>query len=249
MGDILYACEQGVDMAVKPRIAQMFFRAAGVLALCAAQAAMAGVQIDIVQSSVTSHAGLADRRGHANASLRIDGPRFQIASAHEVETSLDDGATTRFRAPSAAAQTPLDPATPTALDPIAASIEDEKVTIGPSVAGAPWNGHPTRRYSVDIDYTTVARLALLITRRFPTHEHYELTVADLDASPAALRVMLTRGYARSLALHPAAWSGFPVRIDARLRSEPAAAGATPQTTALTIEATSIAPWAWYDADD
>jgi hypothetical protein len=41
-------------------------------------------------------------RGHADAGLRIDGARVQIAGAHEVETSLDDGATTRFRSESAA---------------------------------------------------------------------------------------------------------------------------------------------------
>ena len=233
-------------MTSGPRSSAFLRRVAAMLAIVCARAATAGVQIDMVQSSVTTHAGQPDRRGGGSFALQIDGARFHIVGAHEVETSYDNGATTHFRDPSAPAQTPLAPAAPTAFDPIAATIEDEHITIGPSVAGAPWNGHATRHYSVDIEYTTVARLALVITRRFRMHDHYEITAADLDASPAALRVLLTRGFARSLALHPAAWTGFPVRIDARLGGQIGPDAPAAHVTQLAIEAKSIAPWARPD---
>jgi hypothetical protein len=164
-----------------------------------------------------------------------------------VETSVDDGATSWFNNVKSETQTPLAPMRSAKsgswLDQISVSVEDEKLTVGKPVAGPNLAGIATRTYGVDYTYVTVTQVGG-VTGRTPIDEHYDVWIGDIDASPAAVRVVLSRGYGQALAQKATAFLGFPLRIDGRLVTGRPETGLA--STTFRLEAVSVAPWSWSD---
>ncbi|HEX9160375.1 MAG TPA: NHL repeat-containing protein [Thermoanaerobaculia bacterium] len=72
-------------------------------------------------------------------------------------------------------------------------------------------------------------------------EHYDVALADLDASPAAVRLLVARGFGTNVARRSEAFRRFPLRIEGHfVRGE----GDTNFTADFRSEAVSIAPWWW-----
>ena len=188
------------------------------------------------------HAGKPAQKGNGAYQAEIDGNSFRLIGKHAIESSEDDGASTRFDSQPGVNNTPLSPETARLSDPIAGMVEDQHIIVGTPVAGPQWQGHATRIYTVDMQYTVVARVAWLFKRRFVHHDHYEMIVADLDASAAAVRVALTRGYGRNLGLHPEAFLGFPVKINGHLSVGDAGSDGAESQTDFQLEAISVEPW-------
>lgn len=80
-----------------------------------------------------------------------------------------------------------------------------------------------------------------MSRRFPQHAHYQLTVPELSVSPAAVRVLLAGDHGRPLALRADAFTGLPLRIKGRLASV-ADDGTETASARFSCEATGIMPW-------
>ena len=214
------------------------------IALTLSHRASAGVRADYQFSSNTSNG----RSGGGQVALEIDGSRFRIVRAHgQIETSLDDGATTFFGRDRTVIQTPLATETDAISLPMKARLEDEKITISEPQIGPVLFGATTRVYTIDHEYTVVGRIALVFTRRWRGAAHYVLTVADLDVSPAAMRVVLSRGYGGDLAPHADAFRGLPLRLEGRLETNDG--GAFHQVTTVHFEAVSVWPWSWLDSGD
>jgi hypothetical protein len=249
--------------------------------LAQSHAALAGVSIDFVTSSRTHAEGKPDRSGRGTKTIRIDGPRFQLlrdigrgAQKRIDETSLDDGATTFFPRERSVTQTPLTPDVASAgglgglFSPMKAWVEDDKMTISEPQPGPMLLGMPTQIYTVDHSYVTQARIAFVYTLRLTSTARYVITAANLvtpdgsAVSPAAVRVMLSRGYGRVLAHHAEAFGGFPLRIEGHMvgHSEPFQGaplwvngrlvngeGVTSEsTTDFQIEAVRMSDWSWRE---
>ncbi len=159
------------------------------------------------------------RVGQGTLVIDIDGARFQIRRPNGAATvSLDDGASTFLDTEPAKRSTPLAVEVAGLLDTMAAKIEDESIKMSPALPGPPLFGQVTRVYEVEHRYTTVARIAFVVSRRFRQHAHYQLTVAEPGLSPAAMRVLLASGHGRPLALRADAFMGLPLKIKGRLAS-------------------------------
>ncbi|MFZ6760378.1 hypothetical protein ACO0K9_24505 [Undibacterium sp. Ji50W] len=217
--------------------------------------AHAGVRIEFEQHSQSRQPGKPERNGQGRYVTEIDGMHFRLMNLSRgqvSEVSDDDGAHTRFEPMPADSHadshadinTPLLPEKGSLFDPLAGSIKDEHITISPPEPVANWNGYAARRYRVELRYTVVARLVLIFTRRFAHVEHYEIIVADIPASASAVRLALTRGYGRTLGLHPEAFLGFPVKITGQLRSRDAASkdAAGDFMVDMELQALSISAW-------
>lgn len=211
----------------------------------------AGVRIEFEQRSQSRQPGKPVRNGEGSFATEIDGMHFRLLNLSKgqvSEVSDDDGAHTRFEpapaGPHADTNTPLLPERGGLFDPLVGSIEDEHITISPPVPVANWNGYASRRYQVELRYTMVMRAALIFTRRFAHTEQYEITVADIPASASVIRLALTRGHGRTLGLHPDTFLGFPVKIEAQLRSHDAGSkdAAGDFMVDMTLQARSISPW-------
>ncbi|MFZ6770794.1 hypothetical protein ACO0LM_27375 [Undibacterium sp. Di26W] len=213
--------------------------------------AHAGVRIEFEQRSQSHQPGKPERNGQGRYVTEIDGMHFRLMNLSRgqvSEVSDDDGAHTRFEPWSADSHadinTPLLPEKGGLFDPLVGSMEDVQISISPPEPVANWNGYTARRYRVELRYTVVARLVLIFTRRFAHVDQYEITVADIPASASAVRLALTRGYGRTLGLHPQAFLGFPVKITGQLRSRDAASkdAASDFVVDLDVQARSINPW-------
>ena len=64
------------------------------------------------------------------------------------------------------------------------------IKMSPTLPGPPLFGQATRVYEVEHRYSTVARIAFVVSRRFRQHAYYLLTVAEPGLSPAAMRVSM-----------------------------------------------------------
>ena len=175
--------------------------------------------------------------GDHHTTSTIDGPSFRNVSARNgaVELSHDDGRTTHFGAEDAPAQTPLVPEVAPPFAPMVGTVEDETLVVGPSRPGPELFGLATRVYTVDHDYTIVARVALVIRRSTRNRSRFTFTVADNGVSSAALRVAFSRGYGYALALHPEAFTGLPLIIDGTIeQGEPPASVAQVHVRAASL---------------
>jgi len=220
------------------------------LALILPGTACAGVSAMYEFTSRTAGDNRPARSATRHFTTEIDGARFRIHSGRgTLETSVDDGASTFFGPHPETAQSPLLPGAEGFAAPISASIEDESVSIGPPAAGPALFGMATQVYRVELRYVTVAHIAGVFTRRFRTHAQYTITVAGGAASPAAMRVVLSRGYGSALARHAEALPGLPLRIEAHLDGSDEDAHGTPhhQVTDFTVHARSLAPWSWPES--
>ncbi len=187
--------------------------------LVAPSAHAATTTIDYRFTSESTSAGRPPRSGDHRVTSEIDGPHFRNADARgQVEVSSDDGLTTSFGREGTTPQAPLLPEIPTPKDPIAATLDDETLVVGDARPGPTMFGLPTRVYTVDYRYTIVARIAYVITTRTRNHERYDVTVADVDVSSAALRVAFSRGHGHAIARHPEAFTGLPLAIDGTLET-------------------------------
>ncbi|MFZ6723717.1 hypothetical protein [Undibacterium sp. Ji49W] len=221
--------------------------------------AHAGVRIEFEQRSQSRQPGKPARNGEGRFVTEIDGMHFRLLNLSKgqvSEVSDDDGAHTRFDPVPAGSHAdtktntntstnaPLLPERGGLFDPLVGSIEDEHITISPPVPAADWNGYASRRYQVELRYTMVMRAALIFTRRFVHTEQYEITVAAIPASASVVRLALTRGYGRTLGLHPDAFLGFPVKIEGQLRSHDAGSkdAAGDFMVDMTLQARSISAW-------
>ncbi|WP_422940729.1 hypothetical protein [Undibacterium sp. TJN19] len=204
--------------------------------------AQAGIRVTFEQQNLSVQSGKPAQKGKSSYQAEIDGGSFRLVGKHVIESSDDDGASTMFDSQPGVRNKPLLPEAPGLTDPIAGTVEDQHIVIGKPVAGPQWQGQATRVYTVDMDYTVVARIAWLFKRRSVHHDHYDVTVADLDASTAAVRVALTRGYGRNLGLHPEAFLGFPIKIIAHLSTHEAADEAAESLTDFQLDAIGITPW-------
>ena len=199
----------------------------------------AGVRVEFVGSNSTTV---------WSRTVEADGPRFNIIDtngpASEVETSLDDGATTFFDGNQTRIQTPLQPAphvpTPAVAPGIATWIEHEVLTLGQPHPGPTIAGVATLTYTADLSYVVAIRVEKR-TKRTHAKDHFELSVADIGASPAAVRVILSRGMGASLAPYHEAFRAFPLRIDGHLIQ---GEGAAAMTSDFRLEAVSVTPWSW-----
>ncbi|MBC3920825.1 hypothetical protein H8L32_25390 [Undibacterium sp. CY18W] len=215
--------------------------------------AHAGVRIEFEQRSQSRQPGKPARNGEGRFLTEIDGMHFRLlnlARGQVSEVSEDDGAHTRFDPVPAGphadtnTNTPLLPERGGLFDPLVGSMEDEHIKISPPVPAANWNGYASQRYQVELRYTMVMRAALVFTRRFVHTEQYEITVADIPASASVMRLALTRGYGRTLGLHPHAFLGFPVKIEGQLRSHDVGSkdAAGDFMVDMTLQARSISAW-------
>lgn len=213
------------------------------------ESAFPGVRVEVVQSSSTTSATQPERRGQGTRTIEIDGSRFRIigiGGGVGNETSLDDGATTFFGSDRTKTQTPLTASTSGHIGAagsagVDVSLENEKLTVGVPQPGQKIAGVVTQTYSVDCTYDTVMRGAG-VTNRLPASEHYELSVSDIGVSSAAVRVVLSRGFGMTLARHPEAFRGFPLRIDGHLvQGDGHTAGFT---TDFRLEVVSVTAWGW-----
>lgn len=218
------------------------------LALCTASLstlAVAGTSIDYrYQIEALGGDKPNQRVGRGTLAIDIDGARFQIRRPQGAATvSLDDGASTFLDTEPAKRSTPLEVEVAGLLDPMAANIEDESIKMSPTLPGPPLFGQATRVYEVEHRYTTVARIAFVVSRRFRQHAHYLLTVAEPGLSPAAMRVLLASGHGRPLALRTDAFTGLPLKIEGRLASV-ADDGTETASARFSYEATGLRPSAW-----
>jgi hypothetical protein len=207
------------------------------------QYAAAGSRIEYTYTLESQGRTVAAESQPAKRTFEIDGPRFRIRrSGGIVETSLDDGANTFFGDDHKVTQSPLATEHGGLFAPVTAWTEDETLSVGESTEGIPHLGRATRIYQVVHKYITVARIAFVFTRRFHREDRYTMTVADLDTSPAAVRVMLSRGYGFSLARQAGAFKGFPLMMDGCFVEQDS--DRVRQKTCFRYEVTSIEPWDW-----
>jgi len=202
----------------------------------------AGSKFEFEQKSHHDNTGKPAQTGKGRYQLEIEGNSFHLIHARVTESSEDDGATTLFDSQPGVINTPLFPDTPTWADPIVGIVKDHQIMISPPMPGISWQDHTTKVYTVDQQYTVVARVGWIFSRRFLHHDQYEITIADIDVSPAAIRVALTRGYGRNLGLRPEAFLGFPVKIVGHLSNREMAENAKEMKTEFQLQALSMEPW-------
>ena len=207
-----------------------------------------GVRVEFAMHFTSVTPARQEMRSQYNRTVEIDGGRFRIIGPNlPVETSLDDGATTFFGDDRASIQTPLKrDSAPGRLAGVTSSVEDERLSIGPPHPGPVIAGIPTREYAVDYSYVLVLTAPTYgTTTRLPSRHHYSFFVGDI-ASPAAFRVMLSRGFGAPLAHYSEAFRGFPLRMDAQLVEGDTAAPSL--TTDFHVSVVSVAPWSWPPND-
>lgn len=175
----------------------------------------------------------------------IDDRRFRIVSSGgQVETSLDNGATTLFGSDHSKKQTPLVPKTGPTFGVVTMTTDNENLTVGSMRPGPTIAGVATQAYTVTYTYESVTRFLGIATRRIPAREQYQFYVAEIGASPAASRVVLSRGFGERLATLTPVFRGFPLLIDGILQHGDGAS--TGFTTRFRMFVVSIAPWSWTD---
>jgi hypothetical protein len=218
------------------------------LAICTVSfstAVIAGARIEYRYQIESLTGDKANQRvGKGSLELAIDGVRFQVRRAHGATTmSLDDGATTFLDTDPVKRSSPLAIEVAGVLDPIAAHIEDESIKLNEAQPGPVLFGQATQVYEIEHRYTTVARMAVVFSRRFRQHVHYQLTVSGTDLSPAAMRVVLAGGYGRALAFRADAFAGLPLKVKGVMFN--VAEDDTETLSArFSYEATAISPWTW-----
>jgi len=158
--------------------------------------------------------------GDVRATIEIDGPNFRIRKGVGLESSADDGVTTWFGNDRTQTQSPLLQAEASKNEnaPIVAWLQDEKLVVGPSSPGPERFGLPTRTYTIDYDYAVGGRVLIIPLSPSRSHVRYTMTVVDIDTSPAAVRVLLSRGYNNALSQHAEAFTGLPVHMEGTIDS-------------------------------
>lgn len=204
--------------------------------LLATSVAGASTTVEYEIQTLRTQAGKASISGGTRLTTTIDGRAFRSVSGggRYVEGSDDDGQTTRFGALDApTVNTPLQPEHGHVLSPMVATIEDEQFSLGDSRPGPLMFGLATRTYTVNHDYAIQSRVAYLVGRRVVHRTRFTITVADIAVSPAAVRVALSRGYARALSQHDEAFSGLPLLVEGTIELPDGA-------VSIKVEATSLA---------
>jgi hypothetical protein len=75
-----------------------------------------------------------------------------------------------------------------------------------------------------------------------------MIIAGGEASPAAIRVALSRGYVSQLSHHAEAFPGLPLRIEGQLTGHDEDMNGKPhhRVTRFVLNTQSITPWFWPD---